>query len=71
MGVLVSPAARSTVPRMMLAVRNSMGRYRMKKYREAAGRMWGSARIQTGIRPLRETVRTVHAPPMTSTDSTA
>ena len=30
-GVRVSPAARSTVPKMMLAARGSMGTYRMKK----------------------------------------
>ena len=71
MGVLVSPAARSTVPRTMLDVRNSMGRYRIRKYREARGRMEASARIQMGIRPLRETVSTVQVPPMSKTDSTA
>ena len=35
MGVLVSLAARSAVPKMMVAARGSMGRYRMKKYCDA------------------------------------
>ena len=30
-GVFVSPAARSTVPKMMEAVRGSMGMYKIKK----------------------------------------
>ena len=39
MGVFVSPTARKTVPKIMEAVRNSMGAYRMKKYLDAIGRM--------------------------------
>ena len=67
MGVLVSPAARRAVPKMMLAVRGSRGRYRIRKYREAVGRMRGSTCIQTGITPLREVTSTVESMPITST----
>ena len=34
-GVFVSPAARSTVPKIMLAVLGSIGTYKIKKYRAA------------------------------------
>ena len=71
MGVLVSPAARSAVPKMMPAVRGSSGRYKIRKYLEAVGRIWGSTCIQTGIAPLRAVVRMVQAVPITSTERTA
>ena len=35
MGVFVSPEARSNVPKIMIAVRGSMGAYTIKKYLEA------------------------------------
>ena len=71
MGVLVSPTARRTVPKMMVAVRGSMGRYKMKKYCPASRRSGSSTRIQTGITPDRPRVRTVKKPPQTAVTSTA
>ena len=63
MGVLVSPAARSTVPKRMLAVRKSMGTYRMKKYRWVSSRMAGSTCIHTGTMGLRLRVSAVKSAP--------
>ena len=67
MGVLVSPAARSTVPNRMLAVRNSMGTYRMKKYRWVSSRMEGSTCIHTGTMGLKPSVSAVKSTPTTQT----
>ena len=71
MGVLVSPAARRTVPKMIVAARKSMGVYRMKKYRLAVGRMAGSTCIHTGITPLRPRVTAVNTTPAAAVTITA
>ena len=70
-GVFVSPAARSTVPKMMLAVRGSIGRYKMKKYAAAIDRICSSTCIHTGILPLKPSVTPVKNRPTTSTVNTA
>ena len=66
MGVRESPAERRTIPNRMEAVRNSMGRYRILKYREAISRMPGSTCIHTGTCPAAARVRTVSRVPSTS-----
>ena len=70
-GVLVSPAARSTVPKMISIVRNRLAVYSVKKYRDAILRMAASACIQMGICPLRDSVAAMTSTPTTSATSTA
>ena len=71
MGVLVSPAPRSTAPKIIDAARNSMGVYKTKKYVAAVLRISGSTCIRTGTMGERASVRTVNKIPDTSTASTA
>ncbi len=71
MGDFVSPAARSTVPKMVLAVRNNIGKYKIRKYCPAKSRIPSSTCIHTGICPDKATVITVTATPTTSTESNA
>ena len=66
MGVFVSCTARSASPSTELAVRNTMGRLTIKKYRDASARIPGSAPIHPGICGLNTTER----PPSTRPDST-
>lgn len=70
-GDLVSPAERSTVPKMMLAARGSMGRYKIRKYLEDMARMAGSTCIHTGTRPLKEVVTMVKKMPRITVIKTA
>ena len=55
----------------MVAARGSMGRYKIKKYREASPRIAGSICIHTGITPLSDSVTAVNSVPETSAASTA
>lgn len=71
MGVRVSPDARSTVPKMIVALRNSMGIYRMKKYSAASERRCGSAFIHSGIFAASKRGSIVNRTPESSTASTA
>ena len=71
MGVLVSPAARSTVPKMIVAERKSMGVYRMKKYCVARGRTDSATCIHTGTMPLRPRVTMVKITPALTVTMTA
>ena len=66
MGVRVSPTARSTVPKRMLMVRNSMGAYRMRKYIPAASRISGATCIHLTMESLSPVVRAVNTMPTTS-----
>ena len=70
-GVFVSPAARKIVPKMMVAVRSSIGVYKIKKYVEAVSRIPSFTCIQTGICPLSPKVAAVKTEPTTRTIMTA
>ena len=70
-GVLVSPAARRTVPKIMLAVLGSIGRYSIKKYLDASDRILSSTCIHTGTLLLSPRVTAVKNVPTASVTSTA
>ena len=71
MGVLVSPEARSSAPKMMRTLRNSSVEYSRRKYREASGRIAGSACIQTGMRPESGSTTAVKSRPRNTAMNTA
>ena len=71
MGDFVSPADRSTVPKMMLAVLGSIGRYKIRKYCDAISLIFTSTCIHTGTIPLKDTVTAVKKMPKISVIKTA